>query len=52
MRVVRDRLWGVLHPSQYAQEYRQENDKQTAIALTEALQVALLGGLETLKTND
>ncbi len=28
----------------YAQDYRQENDKQTALALTQALQVALLNG--------
>ncbi len=34
----------------YAQDYRQENDKQTALALTQALQVALLNGLETLES--
>jgi 1-acyl-sn-glycerol-3-phosphate acyltransferase len=32
----------------YTQEYRQENDKQTAIALTQALQAALLKELETI----
>ena len=31
----------------YAKDYRQANDKQTAIALTEALETALLEGLET-----
>jgi 1-acyl-sn-glycerol-3-phosphate acyltransferase len=30
----------------YTQEYRKENDKQTALALTQALQVTLLKGLE------
>lgn len=30
----------------YAREYRQDNDKQTALALTQALQAALLDGLE------
>lgn len=33
----------------YSHEYRQENDKQTAVALTQALQDALLQGLETIK---
>src|ERR671933_2836307 len=33
----------------YSHDYRQENDKQTAIALTQALQNALLRGLETIK---
>ncbi len=42
----------VIHVSSplYAQDYRQENDKQTALALTQALQVALLKGLETLES--
>ena len=31
----------------YSQDYRQENDKQTAIALTQALENALLKGLES-----
>lgn len=31
----------------YAHEYRQENDKQTALALTQALQDALLKGLDS-----
>jgi len=30
----------------YTQEYRQKNDKQTAVALTEALEVALLRELD------
>ena len=33
----------------YSHEYRQENDKQTAVALTQALQDSLLKGLETIK---
>jgi 1-acyl-sn-glycerol-3-phosphate acyltransferase len=33
----------------YSHEYRQENDKQTAVALTQALQDALLRGLESIK---
>jgi 1-acyl-sn-glycerol-3-phosphate acyltransferase len=32
----------------YSHDYRQENDKQTAIALTQALQNALLRGLENI----
>ncbi|MCA1994462.1 MAG: 1-acyl-sn-glycerol-3-phosphate acyltransferase [Coleofasciculus sp. S288] len=32
----------------YSQEYRQDNDKQTAIALTQALESALLKALETI----
>lgn len=35
-----------INPPLYSQEYRQENDKHTAIALTQALQEALLNGLE------
>jgi 1-acyl-sn-glycerol-3-phosphate acyltransferase len=41
------RIFIHISPPLYAQEYRQENDKQTAIALTQALQDALLKGLET-----
>ena len=42
----------VIHVSSplYAQDYRQENDKQTALALTQALQAALLKGLETIES--
>ncbi len=42
----------VIHVSSplYAQDYRQENDKHTALALTQALQVALLNGLETIES--
>ncbi|HEY9596979.1 MAG TPA: lysophospholipid acyltransferase family protein [Cyanophyceae cyanobacterium] len=32
----------------YTQDYRQETDKQTAIALTQALQASLLQGLESI----
>lgn len=32
----------------YAEDYRQDNDKQTALALTQALQNAILQGLETI----
>ena len=39
-----------LSPPLYAQDYHQENDKQTALALTQALQVALLKGLETIES--
>ncbi len=35
-------------PPLYAQDYRQENDKQTALALTQALQLALIKGLEDI----
>lgn len=35
-----------ISPPLYSHEYRQKNDKQTAIALTQALQDALLQGLE------
>lgn len=38
-----------ISPPLYAREYRQENDKQTAVALTQALQDALLEGLKGLK---
>jgi len=36
-----------IHSPLYTQQYRQANDKQTAQAVTQALQVALLAGLET-----
>jgi 1-acyl-sn-glycerol-3-phosphate acyltransferase len=41
----------VIHISSplYTRDYRQENDKQTALALTQALQVALLQGLDNAK---
>ena len=38
-----------ISPPLYAQEYRQENDKQTAVALTQALQTSLFRGLENLE---
>ncbi len=42
----RARIFIHLSPPLYAQEYRQQNDKQTAVALTQALEAALLKGLE------
>ncbi len=44
----------VIHISSplYTQEYRQENDKQTAFALTQALQDALLKGLHSLEDEE
>jgi 1-acyl-sn-glycerol-3-phosphate acyltransferase len=42
----RARVFIHISPPLYTQEYRKENDKQTALALTQALQVALLKGLE------
>ena len=41
----------VIHisPPLYLQEYRRENDKQTALALTQALQTALLKSLERIE---
>ena len=35
----------------YSHEYRQENDKQTAVALTQALQDSLLKGLENINSS-
>ncbi|MFB2937359.1 lysophospholipid acyltransferase family protein [Aerosakkonemataceae cyanobacterium BLCC-F154] len=35
-----------IQPPIYSQDYRQENDKQTAIVLTEALETALIEGLK------
>lgn len=35
----------------YSHEYRQENDKQTAVALTQALQDALLQGLQNINSS-
>jgi 1-acyl-sn-glycerol-3-phosphate acyltransferase len=35
----------------YTQEYRQENDKKTALALTQALEAALLRPLQETQTN-
>jgi 1-acyl-sn-glycerol-3-phosphate acyltransferase len=42
----------VIHisPPLYSQQYRQENDKQTALALTQALQASLLKGLESIES--
>lgn len=40
------RIFIHISPPLYAQEYRQENDKQTALALTQALESALIKGLE------
>ncbi len=42
----RARIFIHISPPLYAQEYRQQNDKQTAVALTQALEAALLKGLE------
>ena len=42
----RARVFIHISPPLYTQEYRKENDKQTALALTQALQSALLQGLE------
>lgn len=42
----RARVFIHISPPLYTQEYRKENDKQTAFALTQALQAALLKGLE------
>ena len=38
-------------PPLYAADYQQENDKQTAVAFTEALQTALIEALEQIKTS-
>lgn len=35
-----------IHPAIYSQDYRQENDKKTAVVLTEALETALIAGLK------
>lgn len=42
----------VIHisPPLYLQDYRQENDKQTALAVTQSLQTALLKGLESIES--
>lgn len=40
------RIFIHISPPLYAQEYRQKNDKQTALALTQALESALIKGLE------
>ncbi len=42
----RARIFIHISPPLYAQEYRQQNDKQTAVALTQALEAALIKGLE------
>ena len=42
----RARVFIHISPPLYTQEYCKENDKQTALALTQALQAALLQGLE------
>jgi len=44
------RIFIHIRPPLYAHQYRQENDKQTAIVLTQALQDALLNGLHILAT--
>jgi 1-acyl-sn-glycerol-3-phosphate acyltransferase len=44
------RIFIHISPPLYTHQYRQENDKQTALALTQALQDALLNGLHILET--
>ena len=41
-----------ISPPLYSQDYRQKNDKQTALALTQALQMALIKGLENTKNRE
>jgi 1-acyl-sn-glycerol-3-phosphate acyltransferase len=43
------RIFIYISPPLYSHEYRQENDKQTAIAITQALQDALLNSLHIVK---